>query len=171
MLQRLHAREDLSGDARRVLAGLELQLAKQKDDGLPGTQELDARKIRGAARADFRRVLESDPADLRALYQLSWLQATAGDVAGVRELLPAVEAAYYRRSDSPELAALAGAHAFHSRHPGRRLQVFRRRAAPGDDRGGAGQRRRARRATSLTAQAAAVDWRPRTDPQGIPNGK
>jgi hypothetical protein len=51
-------------------------------------------------------VLEADPADLRALYQLSWLQANIGDVAGVRELLPAAEAAYFHRPDSPELAAL-----------------------------------------------------------------
>lgn len=106
LLQRLRAREDLPGNARRSLAGLELQLAKQTEDGLPGTQELDERRIHGAARADFRRVLEADPDDLRALYRLSWLQVMTGEVASVRELLPPVEAAYYRRSDSPELAAL-----------------------------------------------------------------
>jgi len=105
-LQRLHARADLSIDGRRTLAGLEVQLAKQRDESLPGTQELDARKLRSAARADFQRVLESDPDDVSALYQLSWLQAASGDVAAVRALLPAVEKAYYHRPDSPELAAL-----------------------------------------------------------------
>jgi hypothetical protein len=106
LMQRLHAREDLSGEARRGLAGLEFELAKQREERLPGTQDLDAHKLREAARADFRRVLEADPADLRALYQHSWLEASLGDVARVRALLPAVEQAYFRHSDSPELAAL-----------------------------------------------------------------
>jgi Tfp pilus assembly protein PilF len=106
ILERLHARGELTGAARRDLATQEASLARQKEDGLPGTQELDARKLRADARADFRRALEADPADLRALYQLSWLQATLGDVVGVRALLPSVEAAFYGRPDSPELAAL-----------------------------------------------------------------
>lgn len=106
LLLRMRTRADLTGDARRTLAGMELELAKHREDGLPGTQELDARKLRAAARADLRRVLETDPADLRALYELSWLQASTGDVAAVRELLPAAEAAYFHRPDSPELAAL-----------------------------------------------------------------
>ncbi len=106
ILERLHARAELAGAARRDLATQEALLARQKEDGLPGTQELDARKLRADARADLRRALEADPADLRALYQLGWLQATLGDVAGVRALLPSVEAAFYRRPDSPELAAL-----------------------------------------------------------------
>jgi Tfp pilus assembly protein PilF len=85
---------------------VEVALAGQKDDALPGTEGLDARKIRSAARADLRRALQLDPADVRTLHALGWLLAGQGDVAGVRELLPAVEAAYYQRPDSVELAAL-----------------------------------------------------------------
>ena len=105
-VQQLRKQEDLPGPEHRDLAILELVLARQKEDALPGTQQLDARKIRNAARADLRRALELDPDDLRARYQLGWLLATQGDVAGVRELLPSVEAAYYHRPDSVELAAL-----------------------------------------------------------------
>ena len=105
-VQRVRAQENLSAPDRRDVGMVEVALASQKDDALPGTEELDARKIRSAARADLRRALELDPADLRALYALGWLLAGQGDVAAVRELLPAMEAAYYQRSDSVELAAL-----------------------------------------------------------------
>ena len=105
-LQQVRARENLSEPDRRDLGIVGVALARQKDEALPGTEGLDARKIRSAARADLRRALELDPADPRTLYELGWLLAGQGDVAAVRELLPAMEAAYYQRSDSVELAAL-----------------------------------------------------------------
>jgi hypothetical protein len=105
-VQRLHARADLTPDARRTLAGLELQLALHKENALPGTQDFDARKFRALARADYQHALDANPTDVRALYQLGWLESTDGDVAGVRVLLPAVEAAYNSRPDSPALAGL-----------------------------------------------------------------
>jgi hypothetical protein len=103
---RIRAQENISASERRVAGMVEVALAGQKDDALPGTEALDARKIRSAARADLRRALQLDPADVRTLHALGWLLAGQGDVAGVRELLPAVEAAYYQRPDSVELAAL-----------------------------------------------------------------
>jgi tetratricopeptide (TPR) repeat protein len=103
---RVRAQENLAASERRVVGMVEAALAGQKDEALPGTEGLDARKIRSAARADLRRALELDPADPRALYELGWLLAGQGDVAAVRELLPAMEAEYYQRSDSVELAAL-----------------------------------------------------------------
>ena len=105
-LQQIRAQETLSEAERRDLGILGVALAAQKDAGLPGTERLDARKIRSAARADLHRALELDPSDPRTLHELGWLLAGQGDVAGVRELLPAMEAAYYQRPDSVELAAL-----------------------------------------------------------------
>ena len=106
IVPRLLALENLSAAGHREVAELLVTLAKLTEDGLPGTQDMDVRADRAAARANFRRALDMDPADLQSAYQLGWLLATQGDVVGVRGLLPAVEAAFYRRPDSAELAAL-----------------------------------------------------------------
>ena len=105
-VQQLVALENLSAAGHRELAMLMSTLATLKEDGLPGTNGVDPKATRAGARAQFHRAMELEPNDPRAPYQLGWLLCAQGDVAGARELLPTVEAAFYRRPESAELAEL-----------------------------------------------------------------
>jgi len=105
-LQRLTTLEDLSAAGHRELAVLQSNLAKARDENMPGSSAVDSKAMRAAARAHFQRAMEMEPNDPRAPYQLGWLMCGQGDVAGIRELLPKVEAVFYRRPESAELAEL-----------------------------------------------------------------
>ncbi len=73
---------------------------------MPGTGGVDSKATRSAARAHLQRAIALAPNDPRALYQLGWLVCGQGDVAGIRDLLAPVEAAFYRRPESSEFAEL-----------------------------------------------------------------
>lgn len=105
-VQQLAALENLSAVSHRELAMLMTTLAKLKDDSVPGASGVDTKATRAGARAHFHRAMELEPNDPRASYQLGWLLSAQGDVAGVRELLPTVEAAFYHRPESAEFAEL-----------------------------------------------------------------
>ena len=105
-VQQLAAIEDLSAAGHRELAALLSTLAKLKDESMPGANGVDSKATRAAARAHYQRAIELEPNDPRAPYQLAWLLCGQGDVAGIRELLPKVEAAFYRRPESDEFAEL-----------------------------------------------------------------
>ncbi len=104
--QRLGALEELSASGHRDLGVLLASLARLKDEGMPGTGGVDTKTTRSGARTHLQRAVALAPNDPRALYQLGWLVCGQGDVAGIRELLPAVEAAFYRRPESSEFAEL-----------------------------------------------------------------
>lgn len=105
-LQRLGEFENLSGAGHRELGALLSMLLRFKDEGMPGTAAVDSKATRAAARTHFERAMALVPEDPRAAYQLAWLACGQGDVAGTRELLPTVEAAFYRRPESVEFAEL-----------------------------------------------------------------
>ena len=105
-IQQLAALQSLSASGHLELGTSMSNLAKSRDEGMPGTNGVDTKAMRVGARAHFRRALELLPKDPRAPYRLGWLLCDQGDVAGVRELLPAVEAAFYRRPESVEFAQL-----------------------------------------------------------------
>ncbi len=98
--------ENLSGESHRELAELLSTLLRFKDEGMPGTAGVDSKATRAAARMHFERAMTLAPNDPRAVYQLGWLLCGQGDVAAARELLPKVEAAFYRRPESVEFAEL-----------------------------------------------------------------
>lgn len=105
-IQQLDALPGLSATGQLELGTSMSNLAKSRDEGMPGTDGVDTKAMRAGARAHYRRAIELLPKDPRAPYQLGWLLCDQGDVAGVRELLPAVEAAFYRRPESVEFAQL-----------------------------------------------------------------
>jgi tetratricopeptide (TPR) repeat protein len=105
-MQKLGALEDLSAGGHRDLGVLLTSLARLKDEGMPGTSGVDTKMTRAAARTHLQRAIALAPDDPRALHQLGWLVCGQGDVAGIRELLPTVEAAFYRRPESSEFAEL-----------------------------------------------------------------
>jgi tetratricopeptide (TPR) repeat protein len=105
-LQHLSEFENLSGAGHRELGALLSTLLRFKDEGMPGTAAVDSKATRAAARTHFERAMALVPEDPRAAYQLGWLACGQGDVAETRELLPTVEAAFYRRPESVELAEL-----------------------------------------------------------------
>jgi len=105
-IQQLAGLQSLSA-AGHLEVGLAMaSLAKSRDEGMPGTTGVDTRAMRAGARAHLRRAMELQPKDPRAPYQLGWLSCDQGDLAGVRDVLPAVEAAFYRRPESVEFAEL-----------------------------------------------------------------
>jgi Flp pilus assembly protein TadD len=105
-VQKLGALEELSPTSHRDLGVLLATLARLKDEGMPGTRDVDSKAARAGARAHLQRAIALAPNDPRAPYELGWLLAAQGDVAGIRELLPKVEAAFYRRPESVEFAEL-----------------------------------------------------------------
>jgi hypothetical protein len=105
-IQRLADLPDLTGNGHFEVAAAMTNLAKNKDDGMPGTSGVDTKAMRAGARTHFRRAMELRPDDPRVPYQFGWLLASQGDVAGVRELLPAVDAAFYHRPECVEFAEL-----------------------------------------------------------------
>jgi len=105
-LAELGISEELSAASHRALGTLQAGLAKARDENMPGSSGVDARGMRAAARTHLKRAMDLDPNDPRAPFQLGWMLSTAGDVVGVRELLPKVEAAFYRRPESADLAEL-----------------------------------------------------------------
>ncbi len=105
-MQRLGALEDLSAAGHRDLGVLLASLVRLKEEGMPGTSGVDTKTTRSAARTHLQRAIALSPNDPRALYQLGWLVCGQGDVAGIRDLLPPVEAAFYRRPESSEFAEL-----------------------------------------------------------------
>jgi hypothetical protein len=102
----LGALEELSAQSHRDLGALLTNLARIKDEGMPGTAGVDSRAARAEARLHFQRAIALTPDDPRAPYQLGWLLCGQGDVTATRELLPKVEAAFYRRPESAEFAEL-----------------------------------------------------------------
>jgi Tfp pilus assembly protein PilF len=105
-LQALTERGDLSAASHRDLGMVLSTLLRSKDEAMPGTAGVDSKATRAATRTHFQRAIALAPNDPRALYQLGWLMCAEGDVAGTRELLPTVEAAFYRRPQSAEFAEL-----------------------------------------------------------------
>jgi hypothetical protein len=105
-LQQLSALEDLSAASHREMGTLLSTLAQLKDEGMPGTNGVDTKTMRTAARAHFQRAIALAPNDPSASFQLGWLLCGQGDVAATRDLLPKVEAAFYRRPESAEFAEL-----------------------------------------------------------------
>jgi len=105
-LRQLGALEDISATSHRELGTLLSTLAQLKDEGMPGTTDIDTKSTRAAARAQFERAIALAPDDPSAPYQLGWLLCGQGEVAATRELLPKVEAAFYRRPESVEFAEL-----------------------------------------------------------------
>ncbi len=105
-VQKLGALEELSPTSHRDLGVLLATLARLKDESMPGTRDVDSKAARAGARAHLQRAIASAPNDPRAPYELGWLLSGQGDVAGIRELLPKVEAAFYRRPESVEFAEL-----------------------------------------------------------------
>jgi hypothetical protein len=105
-VQQLAALQSLSATGHLELGMSMSTLAKSRDEGIPGTSGVDSKAMRAGARTHYRRAMELLPKDPQAPYQLGWLLCDQGDVAGVRELLPAVEAGFYRRPESVEFAQL-----------------------------------------------------------------
>ncbi|HEV7431806.1 MAG TPA: hypothetical protein VGN77_02095, partial [Steroidobacteraceae bacterium] len=105
-LQQLGALEELPAASHVDLGVLLSTLARLKEENMPGTNGVDTKATRTAAREHFKRAMILAPNDPRAAYQLGWLLCGQGDVAGTRELLPKVEAAFYRRPESADFAEL-----------------------------------------------------------------
>jgi hypothetical protein len=105
-VQQLGGLEELSATSHRDLGVLLATLARLKDENMPGTGAVDSKAARATARAQLQLAIASAPNDPRAPYELGWLLSGQGDVAGVRDLLPKVEAAFYRRPESAEFAEL-----------------------------------------------------------------
>jgi hypothetical protein len=105
-VQQLAALPDLSASGHLEVGLAMSDLAKARDEGMPGTSAVDTKAMRAGARTHLRRTIELTPKDPRAPYQLGWLACNQGDLAGVREVLPAVEAAFYRRPEAVEFADL-----------------------------------------------------------------
>jgi hypothetical protein len=72
-LQRLGTLEDLTAASHRDMAALQSNLAKDRDENMPGASAVDSKAMRAAARANFRRAMEMEPNDPRAPYELGWL--------------------------------------------------------------------------------------------------
>jgi tetratricopeptide (TPR) repeat protein len=105
-VQQLGVLEDLSAASHRDLGTLLSTLLRHRDEGMPGSNGVDTKTTRTAARTHYQRAIALAPDDPRAPYQLGWLLCGQGDVTGIRELLPTVEAAFYRRPESAEFAEL-----------------------------------------------------------------
>jgi hypothetical protein len=105
-VQQLAGLQNLSANGQLEVGVAMSELAKSRDEGMPGTSAVDTKAMRAGARLHLRRAIELLPRDPRAPYQLGWLACNQGDLAGVREVLPAVEAAFYRRPESGEFAEL-----------------------------------------------------------------
>lgn len=104
--QQSGALAELSAASHCELGALWATLAQAKDEGMPGTGSIDTKAARAAARTHLQRAIELAPDDPNAPYQLGWLLSGQGDVVATRELLPKVEAAFYRRPESAEFAEL-----------------------------------------------------------------
>ena len=105
-VQQLVELEDLSAASHRDLGMLLSALLRSKEEAMPGTAGVDRKATRIATRTHLQRAIVLAPNDPRAPYQMGWLVCELGDVSGTRELLPTVEAAFYRRPESVEFAEL-----------------------------------------------------------------
>jgi tetratricopeptide (TPR) repeat protein len=107
-LQRLDALPTRSPDTLRALAKAKTELAALRDQGNPDLAKHDPDKLRAQAREHLRQAMAQEPDNPLAPLALGWLLVTTGDVAGMREIVPAVEAAIKLRPYSLELVELMG---------------------------------------------------------------
>jgi hypothetical protein len=105
-LQRLDALPRRSPDTLRALAKAKVALAALHDRGNPDLAAYDADRLRAQAREHLRLAMAQEPDSPLAPLALGSLLVTTGDVAGMRAIVPAVEAAIKLRPYSIELVEL-----------------------------------------------------------------
>ena len=105
-LQPLLARDDLDDYAARTLAVQLVALANQRASGIPGLQAYDNGQLHTHARRLLTRAMDLNAADPVSRFELGRLYASEGDLAAIRELLPAVEKACMDRPFNADLANL-----------------------------------------------------------------
>jgi len=99
-------RDDLDDYISRALAVQLVNLATQRDNGMPGLETFEAGDLHARARRLLKRAMELNDADPVARFELGRLYANEGDVKAIRELLPAVEQACTDRPYNLALSSL-----------------------------------------------------------------